>query len=315
MKRRDRRSELFGVVNSSTVVVVLAVICFGSIQIESRAACTQRTTPTPIDGGDYDFIVAGGGTGGAIVAARLSENFHVLLLESGERLYDDAKLSAKYLMPVMLGTDIASVVDAMSPFIKAFGSLSSSGDIYDEKGAKVGSLTEGIPGFMPHIQATPFLALYMTMTEATHYYPTVPQIYSQKREIDYPRGNVLGGSSAANTMVYYKGSSRDYDQWSQDFGLKGGATGKSYHISRSSKTIKISAIRKFMAMVAQSTSLSSRTISLRQQAMHGPKQHLSSAGQRSKMLLIQRLNMERATAGNHLLEPMGSDLILQSISR
>ncbi len=46
----------------------------------------------------------------------------------------------------------------------------------------------------------------MTMSEAAHYYPTVPQIFSQKREIDYPRGNVLGGSSAANTMVYFRGS-------------------------------------------------------------------------------------------------------------
>jgi len=216
---RRNRSSSFGFLTLAVIFIAFCSLC--AVEIESRATCEHRTAPTPNEGGDYDFIVAGGGTGGAIVAARLSENFHVLLLESGERLFDDAKLSAKYLMPVMLGTDISSVVNTLSPFIKAFGSLTSSGDIYDDKGKKIGSLTEGIPGFMPHIQATPFLAVYMTMTEATHYYPTVPQIYSQKREIDYPRGNVLGGSSAANTMVYYKGSSRDYDQWRDEFGLKG----------------------------------------------------------------------------------------------
>jgi hypothetical protein len=45
---------------------------------------------------------------------------------------------------------------------------------------------------MPHLQDTPFFGVYVTMTEATHHYTTVPQIYSQKREIVYPHGNILG---------------------------------------------------------------------------------------------------------------------------
>lgn len=187
----------------------------------------DRSPPSPRHEGEYDFIVAGGGTGGAIVAARLaSADFHVLLLESGERLYDDAVVSSKFLMPVLTGADVSGVVDGINPIIKKVGKLvagknATDSFIYDAEGNKIGDFVEGVPGLMPHIQETPFMGLYMCMTEACHVYPTTPQVYSQKREIDYPRGNVLGGSSAANTMVYFRGSKRDFDEWGHDLGLKG----------------------------------------------------------------------------------------------
>jgi choline dehydrogenase-like flavoprotein len=38
------------------------------------------------------------------------------------------------------------------------------------------------------------------------------------RRINYPRGKVLGGSSAINGMLYMRGQKRDYDQW-RDLGL------------------------------------------------------------------------------------------------
>lgn len=98
---------------------------------------------------------------------------------------------------------------------------SKGGGSVDEEGNKLGTLDTGISGFMPHLQKTPFMGLYMFMTEAVHQYPTVPQIYSQKREIDYPRGNIIGGSSGANTMVYFRGSARDFNEWGRDLGLEG----------------------------------------------------------------------------------------------
>ncbi len=39
------------------------------------------------------------------------------------------------------------------------------------------------------------------------------------RQIDLPRGKVVGGSSSINSMVYMRGHPKDYDQWSQLPGL------------------------------------------------------------------------------------------------
>ena len=54
-------------------------------------------------------------------------------------------------------------------------------------------------------------------------YVTAPQRHLGGREIKWPRGKVLGGSSTINGMMYMRGNAADYDGWAQ-----AGCTGWSY---------------------------------------------------------------------------------------
>jgi len=51
-------------------------------------------------------------------------------------------------------------------------------------------------------------------------YWTEPQKQLNDRKLFWPRGKVLGGSSAINGMIYIRGHQRDYDEWAQ-LGCKG----------------------------------------------------------------------------------------------
>jgi len=51
-------------------------------------------------------------------------------------------------------------------------------------------------------------------------YWTEPQKELNNRKLFWPRGKVLGGSSAINGMLYVRGHQRDYDEWAQ-LGCKG----------------------------------------------------------------------------------------------
>src|SRR5246127_107264 len=54
-------------------------------------------------------------------------------------------------------------------------------------------------------------------------YLTEPQEHSLKTSLPWPRGRVLGGSSALNGMIYIRGAKADFDNWAYN-----GAAGWSY---------------------------------------------------------------------------------------
>jgi len=106
---------------------------------------------------EFDYIVAGGGSAGCVVAARLSEvpENRVLLIESGRR--DDDR----YI----------------------------------------------------HIPATFFKVLQKARD--VHGYVSEPDKGLNGRPTIVPQGNVIGGGSSINAMIYVRGNRSDYDSWAQ----------------------------------------------------------------------------------------------------
>lgn len=70
----------------------------------------------------------------------------------------------------------------------------------------------------------PLLANYLQFTEANWKYKTAPSNNSclamDKRQCNWPRGKVMGGSSVLNYMIYTRGNRRDFDLW-RDLGNPG----------------------------------------------------------------------------------------------
>jgi choline dehydrogenase len=52
-------------------------------------------------------------------------------------------------------------------------------------------------------------------------YQTVPQERAGGGPVYWPRGKVIGGSSAISTMIYVRGNRDDYDSWRDDYGCDG----------------------------------------------------------------------------------------------
>lgn len=106
--------------------------------------------------GDWDYIVVGAGSSGAVLANRLSADprNRVMLLEAGPK--------------------------DRNPWI--------------------------------HIPVGYYKTMYSSLSWG---YDTEPEPELENRPIHWPRGRVLGGSSAINGLVYIRGQREDYDHWRQ----------------------------------------------------------------------------------------------------
>ena len=121
----------------------------------------QVTRAEPIDG-EYDYIIAGAGSAGCLLANRLSADpdKRVLILEAG-------------------GNDNWIWFHIPVGYLFAIGNPRSD-----------------------------------------WCFKTEPEPGLNGRSLNYPRGKVIGGSSAINAMVYMRGQAADYDHWRQ-LGLNG----------------------------------------------------------------------------------------------
>ncbi|MAM09398.1 MAG: choline dehydrogenase [Rhizobiaceae bacterium] len=74
-------------------------------------------------------------------------------------------------------------------------------------------LIEGGHGDTPGMVSTPLRTIEIWFSDYDWGYSTVPQKHCHDRKIYWPRGKVMGGSSAMNGMIYVRGHAMDYDAW------------------------------------------------------------------------------------------------------
>ena len=89
-----------------------------------------------------------------------------------------------------------------------------------DAGAEVLVIEAGGPDTSEMI-TTPMRLIELWGTEFDWAYDTVPQEHAAGRSLFWPRGKVVGGSSALNGMIYVRGNASDYDEWARDFGCEG----------------------------------------------------------------------------------------------
>jgi choline dehydrogenase len=91
-----------------------------------------------------------------------------------------------------------------------------------DAGRRVALIEAGGPDGNPAIR-DPGRAWELWKSEVDYAYSTEPQEHSLGTQVFWPRGKVVGGSSALNGMIYVRGARADFDNWAYN-----GAAGWSY---------------------------------------------------------------------------------------
>ena len=85
----------------------------------------------------------------------------------------------------------------------------------EDPGATVLLLEYGGSDRGPFIQMPAALSIPMNSPRYNWGFASAPEPHMNGREINCPRGRVLGGSSSINGMIYTRGHAREYDIWRQ----------------------------------------------------------------------------------------------------
>lgn len=87
----------------------------------------------------------------------------------------------------------------------------------EEPGVRIGLIEAGGPATNPLIAAPQKWPL-LQGSEIDWGYRTIPQKHTAHRVHDWPRGRVIGGSTAINAMAHVRGHPTDFDRWVADGG-------------------------------------------------------------------------------------------------